>query len=249
MVHLFRWPRLYARMLYGESFARLSTIRISSAFSGVGTAELAIEALFSAAGCRVPAPWVRIEADPACRAVLARRWPSAPVRENVLDFFPAAVQEVLHGPGGFEEKFKVAFDPDVVVDLGALPGQTLGNVHIAGPPCVDFSALGLRRGTGGPTMGAFLAWARLVVEAAPDVIIMENVAAFPDRLVARVFQTDYVFTAVFLDPAWMACPPPPTLLDWRPARQRADAALSRRSGLILVAPGAARAGALLPGPG
>ena len=48
----------------------------------------------------------------------------------------------------------------VVLDLGGAGdvGYEFGQVHIAGPPCIDYSSMGLKRGTNGPTAALFLTW-------------------------------------------------------------------------------------------
>ena len=54
----------------------------------------------------------------------------------------------------------------------------LGDILVAGIPCVDFSALGLRRGIEGPSGALICSWIRIIQEFQPSVILVEEVPGF-----------------------------------------------------------------------
>ena len=49
-----------------------------------------------------------------------------------------------------------------------------GDVHLAGPPRVDFSTMGLQRRERGPTRILFMIWAQGVRLQRPVTVIIEN---------------------------------------------------------------------------
>lgn len=65
-------------------------------------------------------------------------------------------------------------------------------VDVSGPPCTDFSPQGLRRGIQGPTMVAFLCWARLVCASTQlRLVVFENVPEFPQWLLEFAFASQF----------------------------------------------------------
>lgn len=48
-------------------------------------------------------------------------------------------------------------------------------LHIAGPPCVDWSSMGLGKGKDGPTYKHFAAWCGMRKSVREPCILMENV--------------------------------------------------------------------------
>ena len=81
------------------------------------------------------------------------------------------------------------FDELIVLDLGSWTSKPFcfGNVHIAGPPCVDFSPMGAQKREGGPSMRCFFVWARALREQRPYLNIIESVPRFPLSLVLSLF--------------------------------------------------------------
>lgn len=71
---------------------------------------------------------------------------------------------------------------------GRMCGIRDAEVNVSGPPCTDFSPQGLRRGIQGPTMVAFLCWARLVCASTQlRLVVFENVPEFPQWLLEFAF--------------------------------------------------------------
>lgn len=65
-------------------------------------------------------------------------------------------------------------------------------VDVSGPPCTDFSPQGLRRGIQGPTMVAFICWARLVCASTRlRLVVFENVPEFPQWLLEFAFASQF----------------------------------------------------------
>ena len=62
-----------------------------------------------------------------------------------------------------------------------------GSLHVAGPPCIDFSPMGARRREDGPSMMCLYIWARVLIESRPLVVIIENVPRFPVALLEMLF--------------------------------------------------------------
>ena len=79
---------------------------------------------------------------------------------DILGWLPLSVREAaLKSKSAMDRD--LIFDPPVVLSLGDanLNSFSFGTVHIAGPPCVDFSPMGAQKREGGPSMPCFLTWA------------------------------------------------------------------------------------------
>ena len=70
------------------------------------------------------------------------------------------------------------------------------HIHVAGPPCVDWSPQGVHKRTDGPTTSAPLAWAcqRLLLQE--DFILHENVQNFPVAILEHIFADIYIIESV-----------------------------------------------------
>lgn len=215
---------------------------MSTAFTGIGTAELAWEAICASLQIVAAPPVLMIEGNPFCRQLLARRWPAVAVLTDIMALVSDDLAAVLLGNSPYELKHRRVFGETSPLSLDRLPAGTLGDVHIAGPPCVDFSALGRRLGFSGPTVGVFLVWARLVCDLAPQQVVIENVPQFPERLLADTLGSRYRLDSAILDPAG---------LGWPVRRRRRYWVCARRDLPAVGASAASLAGALsrepLPG--
>ena len=60
-------------------------------------------------------------------------------------------------------------------------------LHVAGPPCVDFSSQGKQLGVDGSACLAMLIWLAMRVKLEEDVIIFENVTRFHRHLLEQAF--------------------------------------------------------------
>ena len=81
---------------------------------------------------------------------------------------------------------KLIFNAELKLSVARPGGASFafGQLHIAGPPCVDFSGMGRRRGKNGPTASVLLTWAAGVSLGKPGVVIFENDVSFPLDLFA-----------------------------------------------------------------
>lgn len=99
------------------------------------------------------------ELDKFCRRILKHRWPLIPIHENIKDLTAATIP--------------------------------VSNVWVGGFPCQDVSLarMGARPGLKGKRSGLFHDFARLVGEARPRVILLENVAGLLSSHHGRDFST------------------------------------------------------------
>ena len=79
-------------------------------------------------------------------------------------------------------------------------------LHIAGTPCVDYSAFGSHAGDAGPTSQHFAAWAALRLLLEDLVIIHENVPSFSAEVLKDIFGAKYVIETIILDPQQLGWP-------------------------------------------
>jgi site-specific DNA-cytosine methylase len=84
-------------------------------------------------------------------------------------------------------------------------------IHIAGTSCVDFSSIGQRGTTAGPTITAFAAWASLALAMEYPIIVHENSPLFQTDLLVAIFGSKYFIDSV------VHCP---TTFGWPVRRQR-----------------------------
>lgn len=126
-------------------------VNVLDLFSGIGGFSLGLErAGFRTVGF--------CEIDPYCRRVLAERWPSVPIWEDVKDL---SAQHI------------------------AARGLSV-DVICGGFPCQDVSVAGKGAGLEGKRSGLWSEYARLIGELRPSYVIVENVAALLNRGLDRV---------------------------------------------------------------
>ena len=84
-------------------------------------------------------------------------------------------------------------------DLVGGDAYQLGELHIAGPPCIDYSSMGRQRRENGPTAIVFLLWTRAVRDQHPLVVVFENVVRFPITMLQLLLGDLYHIDHVVLD--------------------------------------------------
>ena len=130
-------------------------------FSGIGGFSLGLHW----AGCRTAA---FCEADPFCRAVLARHWPGVPCYDDVRTLSAARLRA---------------------------DGVPMPDLLCGGFPCQDVSAAGTGGGIDGARSGLWRDMLRLVGECRPAWVVVENVPALrvrgADRLLAGLEALGY----------------------------------------------------------
>ena len=148
----------------------------STAFSGLGCPELASGFLMKAWGSSIFHFVNGIEWDPVARSVSADHSPDTPLHHDILSWLRPSARARIQGLDGSELRSAVFDKRSSLMMCSSVAGTYhFGDMHIAGPPCVDFSAMGAGRREKGPTMACFLVWARALLHACPMVIIFENV--------------------------------------------------------------------------
>ena len=145
-------------------------------FSGIGGFSLGLHW----AGCHTAA---FCEADPLCRAVLARHWPGVPCYDDIR-----------------------TLSADRLCSAGiALPDLVCG-----GFPCQDVSAAGHGAGLDGTRSGLWVEMVRLVAECRPGWVVVENVPALrvrgADRLLGRLEAIGYTCWPLLVGAAHAGAP-------------------------------------------
>ena len=101
-----------------------------------------------------------IEKNGQARAVLQSHAPSVACATDILAWLPPDIKLAANGCTGAKLR-ELIFDADVALNMGR-GGEDfeVGDVHVTGPTCVDFSPMGAQRREGGSSMPVFLTWAR-----------------------------------------------------------------------------------------
>ena len=174
----------------GYSFgwwARLSTLVasldfkqswvFSSALSGTGSAEIASE-LLSQISCGHGSPFVKgwaFDYGTGPQAIL-RGLPSVDhLGCSLLDLWPSGFVDRFHQQCHNLDaairycKLRAAQLKHHVFcnKCQAVHSFHLGDAHVAGPPCIDFSSMGLKAGFSGRTLLAFVTWILLILRDQP----------------------------------------------------------------------------------
>ena len=154
LADLRKWPERIASC--GRPLA--SPLRVSSAFSGTGMAERCGDMLGRALGHKLTSACLWIEKADGPAALLSRLFPSARGVRDILELLPSTTASLLTGDApSFDDLKRAIIDNEPKIDVAVLGGVAesspvglLGDVHIAGPPCTDFSMMGTRKSHIGP---------------------------------------------------------------------------------------------------
>lgn len=192
----FAWPRealLAIRQELGEGLhQRLSARRWAMAtyFSGLGTAELAVDML-RAAFPLVARAELHIEVVASCekavglQRVLSKR-SDACVFGDVFERVAADAAVACDAYRKAARSARVAPASRCQKHMAACPTKPV-DIVVAGPSCRPWSSSnrGKSRGTDHPDIKQLYAWCRLMREDAPSIIILENVRGFDEQVVER----------------------------------------------------------------
>ena len=201
---LFGWPQRLAPLGFTPRRKRL----LSTAFSGTGMVEMCGHAL----GCWHSLLWIERGKAPA--RWLGQVLPGARGLRDICDLLPDQLRARCQSVDmSFDQLKSIIVDTSPSLKLTLLghePGRPirglLGDVHAAGPPCTDFSAMGGRAGISGDTMVPFLIWVRLLLQVQPPIIVFENVVLFPLELIRTLFSACYLLDDVVTDPSKLGWP-------------------------------------------
>ena len=118
-----------------------------------------------------------------------------------LGLLPVKTRRAASEATSFDRLREMIVDGDVDLDFAGQAGASFSfkDLHAAGPPCADFSAMGRGDGTDGVTMLVFLTWIRGIRVQRPRVIIFENVCRFPMSLLWSLVGDLYCIDHVVLN--------------------------------------------------
>ncbi len=191
-----------------------SHVVMSSHFSGVGTAELAMTfleaALPGAVGLRMRVtPAFACESARRCQEVLLSRMPSQRcVFRDVLDVSEAASRLFAASAARVDyEQVQRTILAGGVTSSGRCVRHSRAcerlpvNCDIAGSPCTPWSSAGLRAGKTDRLVILFLTWSRWLLHARPIWALHENVRNFDDRLLTYLLGSQYEVVSLRTSPA------------------------------------------------
>ena len=200
-------PVLLSSMLLNEP-------RVSTSFSGIGTAEHAARFLKHASGS-IFGRAVSLNFVSACdnkrsnRDVIGSLLPGACIYKDILDASAVAKELFEQAPQAVD--FKSTWD--LLVAAGAhlrarrcapcgchCPSPTAIDVEIAGPPCQPWSSLGSRLGKNSRLVIIILVWFLLLRATQPLVVIFENVVGFDMELLQHCLGSLYHIVALKVRP-------------------------------------------------
>ena len=173
---LYEWPARCVRFIE----PRAGCIKMSTAFSGTGMAEHCAALLTKDLPHCLVTPLCWIEREKRAASLLSSTIPEALGIHDIVALLPPALgylSEQALPTFDVLQKLIVADKPvlclsSLGISDGMSPEGALGDLHVAGPPCTDFSLLGQQKKTGGVTMLAFLVWVRLVIVARPRIVVL-----------------------------------------------------------------------------
>ena len=180
LVDWYRWPARVAHILP----LRKHDWICSTAFSGIGCPEMAatsISRFVPNASFRFQSS---LERDSVCREVLGSHSAGSICATDILNWLPVDVDRQSLSGLSLDELRARLLDSGIKLVFGVHGDRKYchGELHVAGPPCVDFSAMGLQRRDRGPTMLVFMMWVMGLREQLPMVVLFENVFRFPLNL-------------------------------------------------------------------
>ena len=193
----------------------------STHFSGLGTAELAVQML-AAAGRRSLRGELRLRAafscelSAGCCAVLKQRSPGRCVHANLLDRLGHAPEDLIgrHVRAGRLD-FQACCDAMLRSPLstGSACAQHGGacafghvDIDVAGSPCPPWSAAGRRKGREDPRTALTVAWLAWLRHARPRAAIHENVVGFDEKILEELAGDMYFVRSIRMAPSDMGFP-------------------------------------------
>ena len=199
----FTWARFdianakseYGGEIVGGLYNRLRNFTFATAFSGIDAPAVALKMLSVAVSreygwgsCPQPQNLSSIEWNDDANLEL-RVSPCAPqcMHKNILDFLVPASRSVLESMQEYDPKkvYALVSQPGVVkleAHCQVCQAQCRykrAQLHIAGSPCVDWSAFGQKQEENGPTIIFFMVWVMMRRMLQEPSVILENVPSFP----------------------------------------------------------------------
>ena len=224
----FTWAKrlfMVVKGIFGEDLIlqRLCTHTrlISSHFSGLGTAELAINMLLPACDRVMRSklllrPAFACDISSGCRAVLQERLNGACVHKDLWDRFPGFdIGSHIHGGTlDYDSACKAIMSRCDNLARGApcvthMASCTCRHIdgEVAGSPCIAWSrASTTRQGRKHPVTGLLLAWCAWVLFSRPRVAIHENVVGFDTNILEEVLGVHYFIQHIRAAPSHMGFP-------------------------------------------
>ena len=221
------WRRL-SQPSVERAAARMDSLSICTAFSGVCAPSTALFLLmvvykqfimpggapFTTAGPGSGIPSLSyvagIEWNKECRDELqCLLHPPSTLFGNIMDFASESLKgsynDMMAAKSLTFEKIRHAvFSPGAVVRQAYCVRSRTVKVHawawlsIGGHPCTDYSSQGSLKKEDGITAIYFLVWAALQLLILPHVIVSENVANYPERVLRSVFEQFYDISSTVL---------------------------------------------------
>ena len=107
--------------------------------------------------------------------------PELDVASDILSWIPTEISSHALDTMDVDGLRRLLFDPQVKLryDVSLGPAFRCGDLHMAGPPCVDYSPMGQLRREAGRSRILFVLWARGIRDHLPGVVVFENFHQFP----------------------------------------------------------------------
>ena len=218
---LLRWPALLVQALVsvltvGElhrSLLVFSDLRLTSHFTGIGTAEVAAQMLSSAVNDALESnlEWVHLsccEKDPTCRQILLRRPGLGCIFDDIAEYSRGLLQLVKQKTLDPDEAWE-QLQHDFALRCGFCHqhqqrcNHLAGHCDISGSPCQPWSRMGKKRGRRDVRFALTLCWIRWVLIAMPWVAIHENVIGFDKNVFEELLGAVYGIIHIIVRPADM----------------------------------------------
>jgi len=198
---LSRWPSLLLQALVlvltaGElhrSLLVFPALLLTSHFTGIGTAEIAADALGSAIrqtlDCKVA--WSHLsccDKDPTCRQILCRRPGLGCIFGDIAEYCPRVLLQLMKHKSLDSDMAWEQLQQDFALRKGPCTqhaqscNHVAGHCDVSGSPCQPWSRMGKRMGRRDVRFALTMCWILWVLTARPWVAIHENVIGF-DRSV------------------------------------------------------------------
>ena len=202
--YLLSWPERWVR----EVQPKPGFWSVSSCFSGIASAEVALRAICARASSVACTSVFASESDPLCQKLIALRVQPQKLVESVLDLLPAPLQAEVAQAANADTLRRLLLSTRRAADQEKLDARlvwpalgALGGLHIARSPCVDFSQSGKCPGFAGPAIKLFLVWAVLMRRTLPLCIVFENVRSFPVAELDKALGDLYAASHISVDAA------------------------------------------------
>ena len=218
----FQWPQrtvLALLDIVGEHNLRQSALCTATAstsfFSGIGSAEIAWQAIGAAmSACGLPfrlRATFTCEKDQVCQQVLLR-YTACHVYTDLMDMMSTVPGHIESAPG-FGQKVRLSRSTAVRLTARCCRCQgrcfvRVGDIDTSGSPCQDWSRAGSRRGELGPRAHLLLLWVRWHRVMETPIIIHENVKGFDLSLLTALLGDMYRMSHVVVGPehvGWPCC--------------------------------------------